>query len=271
VGAIMTGSYIGGGVNFFALKETYDVSENVTNPLLVADNFIKAGMFILLLVLAGNRWLRRHFPHPHSTGTEAGGEGALAPEHWRRKEISVRDIAVALALAFVIAAVGKLGAAFCKERITSGILVAFLGNAYLWITVLATSVATLFHQRVDRLNGAEELGGYLLYVFLFAVGLPADLRQVFENAPWLFVFCLVMALTNLVVTLSLGKLFRFDLEELLLCVNASLGGAPSAAAMAVSAGWPKLVLPGLLVGIWGYVIGTFLGVVMGELLARIAG
>jgi uncharacterized membrane protein len=44
-------------------------------------------------------------------------------------------------------------------------------------------------------------------------------------------FCTVMALTNLAVTLLLGKLLRIELEELLLCVNATLGGPPTAAAM----------------------------------------
>ncbi len=51
-------------------------------------------------------------------------------------------------------------------------------------------------------------------------------------------------------------------------MNANLGGAPSAAAMATSAGWPRLVLPAILVGIWGYVIGTPLGVMVVEMLLR---
>jgi uncharacterized membrane protein len=78
-----------------------------------------------------------------------------------------------------------------------------------------------------------------------------------------------MALTNLAVTLGLGKLLKIDLEELLLCVNATLGGPPSAAAMALAKGWSNLIVPALLVGIWGYVIGTFLGVLMGESLRRL--
>ena len=71
---------------------------------------------------------------------------------------------------------------------------------------------------------------------------------------------------NLIVTLLLGKLFRLNLEDLLISVNATLGGPPSAVAMAVSKGWPKLVLPAMLVGIWGYVIGTALGVALANML-----
>ena len=118
-------------------------------------------------------------------------------------------------------------------------------------------------------HGADELGAYLLYIFFFVIGLRADLLEVIRNVPVLFVFCLVMAVTNLLFTLSVGKLLKLNLEELLLSVNATLGGAPSAGAMAISRGWTNLVLPGILAGIWGYVIGTFIGIVVTESLMRL--
>ena len=101
--------------------------------------------------------------------------------------------------------------------------------------------------------------------------IAADLIEVVTKVPILFLFCLVMAVTNLVFTLIAGKLLRLNLEELLLSVNATLGGAPSAAAMAISRGWSNLVLPGLLAGIWGYVIGTFVGIVVTEALLKLQG
>ena len=73
---------------------------------------------------------------------------------------------------------------------------------------------------------------------------------------------------NVAFTLVAGKLLRLNLEELLLAMNATLGGPPTAAAMANSAGWPRLVLPGLLIGLWGYVIGTPSGVLVVEFFRR---
>ena len=73
---------------------------------------------------------------------------------------------------------------------------------------------------------------------------------------------------NVAFTLVAGKLLRLNLEELLLAMNATLGGPPTAAAMANSAGWPRLVLPGLLIGLWGYVIGTPIGVLVVEFFRR---
>jgi uncharacterized membrane protein len=72
---VMTGSYIGGSINFFAIKETYHVSEAISNPLLVADNFVMAAIFVALLTMASSRFFLRRYPHPHSQEAplECGG------------------------------------------------------------------------------------------------------------------------------------------------------------------------------------------------------
>ena len=265
---IMAASYIGGAVNFFAVKESFQVSENLTGPLLVADNFIMAGMFMALLLMAGSRWFRRHYPHPHS-GDDAVDPAQAAAEHWRPKEIALLDIATALGIAFAIAAVSQKLSVWLKSSLANDLIASMIGNPYVVITTVTVILATVFARQFERIRGSEELGSYLLYVFLFAIGLPADLIQVMKNVPLMFVFCLIIAVTNLAVTLVAGKLWRLNLEELLLCVNATLGGAPSAAAMAVASGWPKLVLPAVLVAIWGYAIGTFLGLLVGQCLLRL--
>lgn len=266
---IMTGSYIGGGVNFVAIKNSYQIDEQFTNPLLVADNFIMAGMFAALLAMAGSKVLRRFYPHPHSLQGDKEDVATLAARHWRRKEVSLLDIAQALAIAFVIAAVSVQITGALKARVDSKIIQSIFGNSFVLITFFTVTLSTLFHRWVEKIQGAEDIGMYLLYLFFFVIGLKADLVEAVRNVPVLFAFCLVMAVTNLVFTLVVGRLFRLNLEELLLSVNATLGGAPSAAAMAISRGWSKLVLPGLLAGIWGYVIGTFIGILVTEVLLKL--
>jgi uncharacterized membrane protein len=281
VAAIMTASYIGGGVNFIAVAQSYRTSGNVTGPLLVADNFIMAGVFVVLLLICRSRWMRRWYPHPHTA--DAVDSRQLAAEHWRRKEISLLDIAAALAVAvsvlacahassrFVLTALQWAGlgdAATAGDRNFWAAIAQVAGNLFVHITLWSSLVATLAHRLLARIHGAEEMGGYLLYVFLFVIGLPADLWHVFSQVPMMFVFCLIMAAMNILVTFLLGRVLRLDLEDLVLAVNASIGGPPTAAAMAISLGWSKLVLPALLVGIWGYTIGTAIGLAVGEILLR---
>lgn len=273
---MMAASYIGGAVNFMAVKTSYSVSAEVADPLIVADNFVMAGMFIALLTAGASAFFRRRYPHPHSLEADRAGAENLAAQHWQRKGIGFLDLAKALAVAFIAVAAAKLAeratrALFGDVSHANLLLQMFqvlCTNKFVLITGVSLALATAFHKPMSTINGPEELGTLMLYLFLFCIGLPADLKAVLVRAPLFFVFCTVIAGTNFVVTLTVGKLFRFNLEDLLLAVNANLGGAPSAAAMAISAGWPRLVLPGILVGIWGYVIGTPIGVMVVEALKR---
>jgi uncharacterized membrane protein len=271
VAGIMTGSYIGGAVNFVAIQNHFQVSSASANPLIVADNFIMAGMFGLLFVIAGSKFFRRHYPHPHSLEADKQESQVLAAKHWERKGISLLDIAKSLAIAFAITAVSIKLAEAIKTHTESIVIQSIFGSAFVMITFITVALTTLFHRHLDRINGPEELGTFFLYLFFFVIGLRADFVAVVKNVPFLFLFCLVMAMTNLIVTLSVGKLLRLNLEELLLSVNATLGGAPSAVAMAIATGWSRLVLPGLLAAIWGYVIGTLVGIVVAEALKRFFG
>lgn len=273
---MMVGSYIGGGVNFMAIKTSYNVPEAVANPLIVADNFVMAGMFVVMLAMAASRWFRSRYPHPHTKESAAAGNKNLAAIHWKRKDISLLDIARCFGFAFVALALaegagGLISSLFGNMEGSSmpvQMLQILLTNKFVLITTVSLMLATVFAPQLKKINGPEEFGAYLLMIFLFTLGLPADLVSVISQAPLFFVFCGIIAGTNLLFTLVAGRLFKLNLEEIIVAVNANLGGAPTAAAVAISAGWPKLVLPGILVGIWGYVIGTPIGVLVSEWLTR---
>ena len=98
------------------------------------------------------------------------------------------------------------------------------------------------------------------------IGVPASIGLIITKAPVLLVFCAIMVIVNMAVSLIFGKLFHFNLEEILVASNANIGGPTTAAAMAISKGWNDLVLPAVLVGVWGYVIGNYLGIFIGNIL-----
>ena len=263
----MTGSYIGGMVNFLAVAESTAAAPSMTGSLIVADNLVMAGFFIVLLGIAGSRLFLKHFPHPHTRDDPAAG-GADPQE--TPATLSITGLAAALAFSFTVVALamglGRFTRSWFPADIGAGTWLGFLQtlltNKFVLITALSLAAATFFPRPLRHLHGYERLGFYLLYVFLFSIGLPADLWTVLVQSPLLFVFCTIMAAGNLLATLGLGKLCRLDLEDIVVSVNATIGGPPTAAAMAVSRGWTRLVLPGLLAGLWGYVIGTPLGLMV---------
>jgi len=106
-----------------------------------------------------------------------------------------------------------------------------------------------------------------LALFLFIViGVPASLQLIIDKSPLLLIYCSIMVFVNLLFTLVFGKIFKFNLEEIILASNANIGGPTTAAAMAIAKGWTSLVVPIILVGTLGYIIGNYLGLFMGNFL-----
>ena len=267
----MTGSYVGGGVNFAALALEFDVGE-IKAATTVADNLLMALYFFALIFIAGMKFFRKHYTHPHIDKVAQSGdlEGAQtqAAAYWSRKDISLKDIAMNFAYSAAVVYVAKLIAGLIGGWIPdTGVLLhmlhTFFGSEYVWITTVAMAVATFGEKQVAKLSGSQELGTYLIYLFLFVIGVPASIYKILTETPLLLVFTAVMVAVNMLFCFVGGKLLHFDLEDIILASNANIGGPTTAAGMAISQGWSAMVGPVMLVGTFGYVIGTYLGILVG--------
>lgn len=276
VAAMMTGSYIGGGVNFTALADAFKVSGTLVSSTIVADNLNMALYFLILLGIAGNSFFRRFYPHPLIDEVEQSGvseEGkTLAASYWGRKDVSLRDIAMCVTYAVVVVTISKfLGATLSTLVPPDGSWLSkmggtFLGSQYIWITLISMIFASVFEKQANSMNGAQEIGTFFIYMFFFVIGVPASIMEILTNAPMLFVFCFIMVVVNMLFCLIGGKLLNFSLEDILVASNANIGGPTTAAGLAISQGWTKLVGPAMLVGTFGYAIGTYIGIIVGSIL-----
>ena len=140
------------------------------------------------------------------------------------------------------------------------------GNMYLIMTTLMLIVATVFSKQLENINGAEEIGTFLIYIFFVVLGVPASISEIIRNGAFILVFCILAVTIHLLVTLGLGKLFKFKLDELLLASNACIGGPTTAVAMAIAKGWNSLIVPTMIAGVWGYVLGNYAGIIVGNIL-----
>ena len=273
--AMMTGSYIGGGVNFTAIADAFHVDGTLISATTVADNLNMALYFLVLLAIAGSAFFRRHYPHPHIDEVTAKGKPGdtetLAKQYWTRKDISLRDIAVDLAYAAIVVFLSKLVGGFFAALIPTGswftqMLNTFFGSQYVWITNFSVLFATCCEKQAGEMHGAQEIGTWLIYLFFFVIGVPASIGVLIRSAPILLLFCMIIVLCNMAFCFIGGKLLKFDLEDIILASNANIGGPTTAAGMAISQGWVRLIGPCMLVGTFGYVIGTWLGILIGSLL-----
>lgn len=274
---MFVGTYTGGSVNFVAMSQQYKVPGATVSAALVADNLLMALYFFTLMALPTMAVIKKHYKMPLVNALEQQSESdkeankTMAAKYWGAKEISLKDIAFTVALSFVIVAVSDklatvFGDLFKGEGAASAIFGGLLGNKYLLMTTFTMILASVFPKQISSIRGSQEIGTFLIYLFFAVIGAPASIGLILRESPLLLVFALIVVLINLIVSLIFGKLFKFNIEEIIIASNANVGGPTTAAAMAVSKGWTELIVPALLVGTLGYVIGNYYGILSGILL-----
>jgi len=253
---IFTGTYIGGGLNFAAVAEATGMQDDsMLTAAVAADQVITNLHFLLIIFIPGIAWMANRYPTHHMDNAvlfDAESEG----EVHHIADLGLAGLMAALALAFAVAATGKLIAD----------LVGMSDYSILVITLLALLIATSFPRQVEKLSGYRETGNVMMFIFLASIGAGADVWKLIETAPVLFLFALVIIIVHLVLLFGIGKILKLDLAELAMASAVCIGGPASAPALASAKGWRDLLIPGLLLGSLGYAVGSFIGVSVVEFL-----
>ena len=250
---VIAATLIGGSVNFIASAEILNFS---TNPLFTAtiavDNLVSNLYTLFLFLTPSLIFLSRFFVKPKK-------ENLVDSSTNQTKEnfpITLERIAVSLFIAALIAGMGRMIAPYLQQ-----VLQTDLNLSLLLITIFAVAAANIFPKSLKALeNTSFSLGMWMMYVFLAVIGASTNLEQIMSIGPVVLLFYLTIMIFHFVFLLSFAKLFKLDVYEVVISSAANIMGPSVAAPMAASMGQKKLVTPGILVGILGYVIGTFIGV-----------
>lgn len=272
VSGMISASYSGGGVNYAAMSAKLEPSESINAATIVADNMMMAFYFLILIGLAGIPVIRRIWGSPHTDEIEKNPEmqssRTLSEAYWKPNLISLKDIAICLASSMLIVLISFKLSALLKallgtsNNIIGDLIISLITDKYLLLTTITFIVASIFRNSFEKLNGSQELGTYCIYLFFVVIGIPASIGLIVTKAPLLFIFVFIIAMVNLAITMGVGKLFKFNVEEVVLACNANIGGPTTAAALAISKGWTKLIGPILVIGTVGYVIGNYVGTII---------
>lgn len=271
VSAMMAGSYIGGSVNFAAMSESFDAPGELVSAAVVSDNLIMAIYFLLLISLPTITFILKFLKQKSTENNNI--ENNLSADFWKAKEISLKDIAICIAASLAIVFVSQVIADYFNSVISSSnislsFLRGMLGNKYLMITTITMILATYFPKFFGNLGGSQEIGALIIQIFFVVIGIPASVSLIIDKSPLLLVFCAIIVLVNLLVTLLFGRIFKYKIEEVVMASNANIGGPTTAAAMAIAKGWTSLIVPVMLVGCLGYVLGNYFGIFVGDILMK---
>lgn len=241
IAGLFASTYIGGSVNYAALGEMTGLRSDASffSAATAADNLFSALYLSVLALLPGLRWLAQRFQTHIASESSEEETHAITPQSL--------TLAIATAVGLVV---------------LTDYLLMWLGIPYARypvLTALTLLLATGLPQCRRWFAGGFELGITLSFTFFAAIAAGADIPAMIKVAPLLIAVVCILLTTHLFVTLALGKVFKLSLPELITASNAAILGATTAPVLAAAKGWRDQVVPGILVGVMGYAVGTFIG------------
>ena len=254
----LTGTYSGGSVNFVSVGRELGLSGALFAGLNAADAVVTGLWLAACLVLP--LWIGRFYAPVRGGDDETASPPAetesttpaTESERHARHPYFAREGLSALSIANLVAA--GLILVFAAE---------WLGEVWpavpsiLWLTTLALALG---HSPLFRdARGAMQLGSVGLHFFFVLIGIVSRWSEIAAVGVEVFLFTLIVVAVHAVFVLGVGRLLRLDMGTVAVASQAAVGGPSSALAVAISRQWRHLVLPGVVVGLLGYAVGTYLG------------
>jgi uncharacterized membrane protein len=248
-GGMLVGVYTGGTPNLAAVGKALDVSA-VTLVSVQGADVIVGAVLLLLLVSVAPRLIGRVLPPFTSAGSDAAAEDGFSPYFtgWSRGEI--RDTLIAALLAIAIVAVSAVFLLFLPEA-------AGLPAVMLAITTLG--VAASFVKPIRRLRNSFQLGYYLILVFSITVSSMANVRDLAVTAPSVVAYVAILLGTVSLLHLAFSALFRVDRDTHIVTATSFIYSPPFVPVIAAALGNREVVVPGIVIGVTGWIAGNYLG------------
>lgn len=261
--AMEVGAGTGGSINQVAMAESFGLSPDFIGAAVIAGNLLVLVYLMIVAAIPNIKFFKDNYPHPYMDEVEEGSIKQSKKEEV--KAFTAINAGKLFGSALAIFAISTMISNFIGTLNVPTLVVQIGGNIYLVLTIVTVLLVTLFPKFFSNISGSQEMGTLMLMMFFTTLGAGAKIADVIRLAPIIFVIEAIMMTVNLVFTLTVGKIMKLNLEELLICSNAAYGGPSTAVGLAITKGWSKLAVPAVLVGVYGYVIGNLLGLVAGNL------
>jgi uncharacterized membrane protein len=130
--------------------------------------------------------------------------------------------------------------------------------------LILTTIGIILAQSkfISNLKGSQDLGLYLVYLFLAVIGAYCEIgavSQLQEVGFLLLIFTICSVVIHGILFIIIGGIVYRDWEMISIASQANIGGGASAIALAEAFDRKDLILPAILVGSLGNALGTYLG------------
>ncbi len=270
----VAGSWIGGSANQAAMKEVFEVSDEVFSAMVAVDVLVANVWMAVLLYLAGES---ERIDARTGADTTALQELRRRVEEFQRKHAripSLADMMMIVGVGLGVMSLSHLIADFLApwiERSAPQLARLSLTSQFFWLVVAATTAGLLLSLTPARRlegAGASRVGSAFLYLLIATIGMGMDIKAVADR-PGLFAVGGIWLAIHAVLLLVVAKAIKAPVFYMAVGSQANVGGAASAPVVA-SAFHPTLAPVGVLLAVLGYALGTYGAWICGQLMRAVA-
>lgn len=250
-------AFAGGGMNFAAVGQGLEIPPSTFAAAAVADNLTtvpyllaQVGMVGVLsaffLRRVGSKGTEKQRGSKGRSGSDVQTEAADLRREWTVTEVNISELSILAGLPLAV-----LWLARQLGEVVPGI------PEVLWLTTIALVLSQI--PAIRKLRGAQVASYFSLHMFFVVLGASSVVAEVFEAGFSIFGFMIAIIVVHVLIAYGVGWLARLDLPTVSVASQAAIGGPGSALALSMAMKWDRLVTPGVIVGIFGYALGNYLG------------
>ncbi len=265
IAGMAVGVYTGGTPNLAAIKMMLGVDEG-TYVLMNSFDMLVSFLFLVFLMACGIRLFRKFLSDDKKVqvpAENAGNDSKLAQGEtdMYRGIFTKRHFLPTLAafgLSVLIAGIG-IG--------LSMLLTGKINMIVLILTLTTLAIAASFLPFVRRWEKSYDAGMYLVLIFSLVVASMVDLRSLdFREGAWLLLYIAFVIFGSLALQVLLGKVFKVDADTTVITSVAMINSPLFVPMIAEAMKNRRVILTGISIGIIGYAVGNYLGVLVARLL-----
>jgi len=272
--ATVAGSWIGGGANQTAMKEVFEVGDDLFSAMVTVDVIVANVWMACILFAAGRAKKIDAWNRADDSAIDRLKERVSTYQAQIAKMPTLSSTMMLLALGFSVTALAHLGGDFLGPWIAENapaLKQYSLASSFFWLVVLATTGGLLLSMtRARKMEGvgASRVGSVFIYILVATIGMKMDLTAIFNN-PGLFLIGGVWILFHALLLIVVARLIRAPVFFLAVGSQANVGGAASAPIVA-AAFHPSLAPVGVLLAVLGYALGTYGAWICGNLMRMVS-
>jgi uncharacterized membrane protein len=254
VAAMMTAIYTGGTLNFFALGSALQVDPN-TITLTYTFEMLITFPLILFIVGGGYKVFRKILPFKDES-TDININMDIEDDVFENyKGMFSRKTFPKMMIGLLISIVMLIIGAGLSLAITGK-----LNELIIILTITTLAIAASFSKYVRTLPKTFELGMFFILIFSVVVASQFDIYSVNTSALSMLWFILFIMLTSVVLHLILSRIFKVSGDLFTVAHIGLLCSPPFIPPIVAAMGNRKVLISGIVIGLIGYAIGTYLGV-----------